>query len=430
MNNGQQKAVENVDVKRIARGVPQTGENLVKERKQHPIPDGRMYCKLEAVDAESDYHNNRRCVRLFGISEAQFVQSLEENSTNSTFDVFIMDIEWPAWEVLKLNDIYLTRDRFRDSEPEWLEVSYRSDVSADDGQAYAYPLFLGSAPTFLEIQRVVPIDGRAIPRSHTVPAVRPHHTPSSSHYVLDAFHVGQGMCSVFHNGKSGFVLDAGAGTPVIRKIYNQKSFVNEFMTLVKRLSPLSMVLSHFDVDHWRLLDWDAEFLDRVDKIFVPGNYPSLPFKSSIIKAKVTPITTATLLDDTVASANLRVVRSSPHFSNKNGECLVAVCRTRGKIALLPGDYTYRRFPTDGGSEMRALSAAKYDAVVVPHHGDAASADQVVNPVSDSSIAFFSAGTHSYYNHPKQESLDNHEDIGYVVINKKESTEIKQKRLLA
>jgi hypothetical protein len=423
MDNGQQKAVR-------ADFLPQTGETLVKQRKQHPIPDGRMYCKLEAVDAESDYHSNMRCVRLFGISEAQFVQSLEENSTNSIFDVFIMDIEWPAWEALKLYDIFLTRERFRDSEPEWLEVSYRRDASADDGQAYAYPLFLGSAPTFLDIQRVVPIHGRAIPRSKTVPAVRPHHPPSSSDYVLDAFHVGQGMCSVFHNGKSGFVLDAGAGTPVIRKIYNQKGFVNEFMKLVKRLIPLSMVLSHFDVDHWRLLDWDEEFLDRVDTIFVPDNYPSLPFKSSSIEAKVTPIATATLLDDKAASANLRVVRSSPHVSNKNGECLVALCRTRGKIALLPGDYTYRRFSTDGGSEIRALSAAKYDAVVVPHHGDSASADQVVKPMTDSSIAFFSAGTHSYYKHPKQESLDNHEDLGYVVINKNESIDIKRKRLLA
>jgi beta-lactamase superfamily II metal-dependent hydrolase len=116
-------------------------------------------------------------------------------------------------------------------------------------------------------------------------------------------------------------------------------------------------------------------------------------------------------------------------SDKNGECLVAVCETRGKRALLPGDYCYERMSIDTSGGMQPLLTAPYDAVVVPHHGDKASAHEIVSPVSDNSIAFFSAGDHSYYKHPTVASLARHKSKGFLVVNKHEMADIRSQQLL-
>ncbi|MEM5295531.1 hypothetical protein VSR82_14440 [Burkholderia sp. JPY481] len=407
----------------------QLGDKPHRRREQYEIPEGVMYCKLDAVDARSDYREKTRCARLFGISAAEFARTLNTDSIHGSFDVFVMDVEWPEWERVAVREVQRDRARFFDAEADWLEVSYRADPSLESGEAYAYPLFLGSAPTFLEISGIRPVGGKAVPPLPTAVAVPAPRHSSSSPYALEGFHVGQGMCSVFHNEKSGFILDAGAGTPVLRKLYDKDEFVNELLPLVSKLEPLSMVLSHFDADHWRLLDWDEKLLARVDRIYVPDNYSSLPFKSKAIKDKVFGIGTQPLFHDASVAASLDVVRSMPNKSNKNGECLVAVCRTQGKSALLPGDYSYRRMKTDGASEMQRLATAQYDAVVVPHHGDEASADKIVKPATDTSIAFFSAGDHSWYGHPNADSLENHEQEGYVIVNKNRLADIKSQRLL-
>jgi beta-lactamase superfamily II metal-dependent hydrolase len=410
---------------------PETQRSNAPERRreQFEIPEGVMYCKLDAVDARSDYRENTRCARLFGISADEFARTLNTDSIHGSFEVFLMDVDWSLWQRVAVREVQQDKARFFDAEAEWLEVSYRADPSLDSGEAYAYPLFLGSAPTFLEISAIRPVVGKAVPPLRTAVAVPASRRLSSSPYVLDGFHVGQGMCSVFHNEKSGFILDAGAGTPVLRKVYDRAGFVNELMPLVSNLEPLSMVLSHFDADHWRLLDWDEELLAHVDKIYVPDNYSNLPFKSKAIKDKVLGIGTQPLLSDASVDASLDVVRSKPNKSNKNGECLVAVCRTQGKSALLPGDYSYRRLKTDGATEMQLLAMAQYDAVVVPHHGDEASADKIVKPASDTAIAFFSAGDHSWYEHPNADSLENHEQEGYVIVNKNTLVDIKLQKLL-
>lgn len=68
-------------------------------------------------------------------------------------------------------------------------------------------------------------------------------------FQLTAFHVGQGMCSVLHGPSSGYVLDAGAGTPVRRKDYLASAhddgtpFVDELRPLIDGMARVSAVLS-------------------------------------------------------------------------------------------------------------------------------------------------------------------------------------------
>ncbi|MEX3981860.1 hypothetical protein AB4Y45_23095 [Paraburkholderia sp. EG287A] len=410
--------------------VAQLGNLRSVERERRGIPEGVMYCKLEALDARSDYRGDTQCTRLFGISRQQFDESRHTDRPDAMFDVFLLDIENSLWRKRASREMSdrQARARFYDERKDWLEVTYRI-TNRDYGQAYAYPLFVGSAPTFIDILGINPVRGKAIRPSQTPSTTTPHHPSASSQYSLEGFHVGQGMCSVFHNGTSGFLLDAGAGIPVLRKDYDQPKFVNELLPLVKSLSPLSMVLSHFDADHWRLLDWDEDLLACVNTIYVPNNFASLPFKSKVIGGKVVPIGTQLLLNDLSAKASLQVIRSRPRTSDKNGECLVAICTTSGKHALLPGDYTYTRMSTDSAAGMKSLTHMQYEAIVVPHHGDAASAHNVAQPASKASIAFFSAGTHGYYNHPTPQSLAEHTKKGFVVVNKHKTAHIKLQNLL-
>jgi beta-lactamase superfamily II metal-dependent hydrolase len=397
------------------------------KRERYDIPDGVMYCKLEALDANSDYSAKTHCARLFGIRKSAFDAGDDTWLRNDAFEVYLLDIERPTW-LQCASHLIGQRDAFFDETEQWLEVVYAIDSSANDGPAYAYPLFTGSAPTFIKILSITPVRGRKVPPLLALAAAPASPPSSASPYVLDAFHVGQGMCSVFHNHETGFILDAGAGTPVFRKEYQEdSSFINRLTPLIKSLNAVSMVLSHFDADHWRILDWDSEILARVNEIYVPNGVASLPFKSAALKSKVTAIGNQTLLNDPVAKASLEVVRSQPIKSDKNGECLIAVCRTVGKSALLPGDYIYNRMAIDPSS--MALASQGYDAVVVPHHGDEASSAGIFKPTSARSIAFFSAGDHIYYKHPRQESLDEHAAKGYNVVEDRDTPHIKSRQVL-
>ena len=76
--------------------------------------------------------------------------------------------------------------------------------------------------------------------------------------------------------------------------------------------------------------------------------------------------------------------------------------------MFPGDYVYSRMASDSNPDIVALSSSTLDAVMVPHHGDAASASVSVVPALPlSTYAFFSAGTHSGYKHPTTASLGAH-----------------------
>jgi len=248
-------------------------------------------------------------------------------------------------------------------------------------------------------------------------SLAPRYVPppqSSGHFSLTAFHVGQGMCSLLAGDEHAFFLDLGAGTPIRRPAYPalQK---NEVLSSVNNLPSgcrIVVVLSHPDSDHWRLLDWDSRLAASVDAIVLPSRIPSLAFKSQVLSGRVYSA------DDFVVRLGsgrdeLRVYRSVPARSDRNGECLVCNVEIGGRNALLSGDYVYKRMSADGHAALSSLQSEKYDALVVPHHGDRASAKKVPVANTDQAIAFFSAGNHASYGHPHAKSRQAHIDRGYV-----------------
>lgn len=159
------------------------------------------------------------------------------------------------------------------------------------------------------------------------------------------------------------------------------------------------IISHLDSDHWRLLEWNSSLLSMVSDVVLPSGQPALALKSKHIKPKVSSEgSLATTLG--AASDELRVYRSRSKHSDRNGECLVCEVEIAGKKALLAGDYVYSRMKTDGLAAIARFVRTPYDAIVIPHHGDKASARDVPSPSAHvKSLAFFSAGNPGPYGHP-------------------------------
>ncbi|UUE94436.1 hypothetical protein [Comamonas thiooxydans] len=425
-------------------------------RPSKPEHENIFLCQVETYLGTKEYVENGRCVRLIGVNINEYDELMDgggEGVTTFTFDLdfwtFCRRIhrfpKLPKWGGHE-SFVEELESRLHRNRP-W----YRLDLSVlEHSVEYFYRTFSDDPPTYCAVRSVRKIDITRLNGSRRWMAQRPlrsaalskspatiafsRATPRSApkpgdKYVFDAFHVGQGMCSLIHNGHTGYLLDAGAGKPVTRQLYLEKAapFQNDLREVVSSLTTLSMVASHTDYDHWKLLAWDKELLNQVSVILVPDRTNHLLFKDKAIinKCRATATTILTLNKSTT----LTLLRADPQDSDANGECLVSVFNRSGKEVLAPGDYVYTRFKSDGTTEIQGLHNGKYEAVIVPHHGDHASSFNIVAPASPKSKAFFSAGTHQGYKHPTATSRKEHKTANFVEICHNNVPYIFQVRLL-
>lgn len=231
--------------------------------------------------------------------------------------------------------------------------------------------------------------------------------------TLHSYHVGQGMCSLMHNGSEGFLLDCGAGTPIKQPGYASLTS-NQLIADLNRLDKVSMILSHFDSDHHRLLSWDSNILAKIDNLYVPANMPAGLVKDVKIYPIVKPCISITIHLD---NGKLQAYRTAPACTEKtkNNHALISVIHSNKETVLLPADYVYSKIATDKNLDIRKLSTESYSYIVVPHHGDEASSFGIFKPSSASATAYFSAGNHTTYLHPRKNSLVAHVNAKYQII---------------
>ncbi|MCU7283270.1 hypothetical protein OC926_25895 [Pseudomonas peradeniyensis] len=409
-----------------------------------------FYCRVDTFRASKDYLQGGLCIRFIGIES----KSKKDLNQEDGIQTFIVDLDlWKFAEILyKLSPdrgardfIYALEDD-PDEISQWyvLHVKYRHHELN-----YLYATFSEDRPKYFEIKSIAKVNDLDLtvrPPSQSLSFIREtlissgnwaEEDPKSAvlslimrseyfggDFVLESFHVGQGMCSLVHNGSWGMLLDMGAGKPVNRPKYPM--LLNGLHEATKSLKSLSLLLSHFDSDHWRMLAWDQKLRRKIEKIYVPSGDRPPVFNDVDIKGRVVQ------MDDAVvrlaADTLLRVYRSSPSKNDSNGQCLVATFYKGGKLALLPGDYAYQRFASDGNAGISKLLDEVYSAVVVPHHGDLASSKSVVDCVQGSP-AFFSAGTHQGYNHPTAASVEEHKNKKFKIVEDKAQKDIVRKLLL-
>ncbi len=236
------------------------------------------------------------------------------------------------------------------------------------------------------------------------------------------------MCSLISSEGLGILMDCGAGTPIKRPDYQKGLMVNDLPVAVSHLDSLIAVISHGDSDHWRLLDWDDALAARVEKVVVPVGVSILAFNSPAWTGRVVAVGDCSF--PLGGGVNLDLLRTRPSKPDANGEALVAHLYADGVNALLPGDYVYERFGSDGNTKINALGGQSYDVVVVPHHGCRKSSEHVpAAKVPGRSIAFVSAGDHGGYEHPRQVSLEAHSANSFRVINDKTACNVLSTTLL-
>ncbi|MDU3650926.1 MAG: hypothetical protein E7F88_22345 [Serratia marcescens] len=408
-----------------------------------------FYCQVETYFGTKEYARHGRCVRLIGIEEGDFHNLRKGGEDGVTTHIIDLDFwryfqqrlslaHW--WEVLQHIEMIKTLEAQLHGKRSWFIIEIETGQSSAD---YYYPTFSKDEPTYIGAFSIKPVRRKGLPdltksiklqvcqsflkTEHSLffdsypnfhcgeisPLI--HRRGSSVPYRFHAFHVGQGMCSLVDNGQFGYLLDAGAGKPVTRKRYFDKTkpMLNDLALKVQLLAELVMVTSHTDYDHWKLLAWDTNLRTKIRAIMVPYGVDHLLFKDKEIIKKC--FSTSSMKIKLADNTFLELIRSKPSFNDANGDCIVTVFTRGAERVLAPGDYVYSRFTTDSSSHIKNLHQHSYKAVIVPHHGDKESANNVVIADSPDAHAFFSAGTHGYYKHPTYESRTKHKAANFVEI---------------
>lgn len=387
-----------------------------------------FFCNISSFMATKNYQREGRCVRLIGVAPEEFTAdalSSDKGVATYTFDIGFWDYLRVArgldrWQARTHASGIESMEENSSSEKVWLRLELRRVGKGEKSHGYSYRTFSDeeiTVPDFFKLVSLTPVSPPTGIKKFTTP-----HNPvtnpfspgglaknTSDPYSLYTYHVGQGMCSLVANSKYGILLDAGAGKPVLKPIYQTGAMINELRNRLDPLEDLNIYVSHADRDHWSLLEWDPAIRAKVRSIFIPEGYRTLEMTDKAVIHKIFEIKDAIVPLD--PKSVLKLWRSKPAESDNNGECLVAVFEHHGEQALIPGDYVYSRMNLDGHTAINTLRYGSFKAVVVPHHGDEASALDIFSPASGA-VAFFSAGTHQRFKHPRKVSKAGHHSKGY------------------
>lgn len=337
-----------------------------------------LIAQVESYVERKDYQRKGRCVRLTAI-ESKDVENLErgEGVTAITVDLSywqfcrsILGNTWPTRSMQRrVNSGQIAMAGAEKSS--WFSLRVRwNDKSA---HGYAYRTFSEDEPQYFSLTSCTPIsalnldvkgDLNLLTHSSSPKALR---FGTGQSWVLWTFHVGQGMCSLLTDGmRHGILLDAGAGTPVVRPKYIRKHcpMRNDLMKLVASLDCVDLVLSHTDGDHWRLLAWDESLREKINNIYIPEKAKSLALKDKAVCKKVKEVNSFGY--ELSGGGSLEVLRSIPATKDDNTECLVSLYKSSDMrhLALQSGDYVYKDMIRDGNPSIRSLDQHRYSAMAL------------------------------------------------------------------
>lgn len=376
-----------------------------------------LYCKLELGVATPDYGEPSTCVLLTGVRHRDF----NERAFEEGVEAYVVETDF------KLAKLCLCGDEDCECrvalEGAWIKVTLMPN---ENGETWVYRAFLGEEPKRYEVIDVEIVSGPQLPDFPDKDDVE-FAGGTAAPYSLSGFEVGQGMASLIYNSSFGYLVDAGAGTPINRPSYLGHGFVSD---LVKLLKPRTnrFFLSHADSDHWRMLVWDAKIERTISDFIVPSGMRPLVFFDVTVKSRTWRWSAPCVRAALYTGQYLEVMRTSPRHPTSNNDGLILLFEDAGERGLLPGDCVYDEIAVDANSHVTALASHSYAAVVVPHHGDAASARRVPSS-SSAAKAFFSAGNHKGHRHPTPASTKAHNAAGYVNLVNTTPTYIREVRLM-
>ncbi|OBQ64325.1 hypothetical protein EFV37_20945 [Mesorhizobium loti] len=365
-----------------------------------------LYCKLELGTAVPDYGTGSTCVLLTGVRQEDFAESAFDKGVQA----YIIEADIDLSTLGFCNDEECAcRTKLREV---WIKLTLASD---NNGQTWVYRAFAGGPPEKFNVLNIEIVSGPQLPDFPDSEDVE-FEGGASTPYSLSGFEVGQGMASLVYNSSFGYLADAGAGTPIKRPAYLLTSFVSDLLALLNTRTN-KFFLSHADSDHWRMLVWDGRIETRVSEFFVPSGMKPLVFFDVTVKSRTRRWSAPHVSVPLYSGQKLQIMRTAPAHPTSNNDGLILLFEDGAELGLLPGDCVYDEIVADANAHVNSLAGKSYTAIVVPHHGDAASAHGVP-PSSAASKAFFSAGNHTTYLHPTLASTNAHSLAGYTnLVNK-------------
>ncbi len=390
------------------------------------LQEGTLYCQLESLNAESE-HNEMRCVRLMGVQPHDFdIRQFEDGISAYTIDIqqniFSRETSYEDEISIERCPIYEDCDICHRIFDEWFEVRFQSD---SHGESFVYQCFGSEAPGQVSVQSVKRVAGFTLPSFPSSPLINLNQQLG---WKCSSFEVGQGMSSIIYSDKDALLIDAGAGTPIKRPNYLNGTLTSYDLRSIVSSRNVNFFLSHGDADHWRMLGWDTALRNVISSFIVPAGMRQIAFFDKTVKSRVqqcaSHIPTITLGPAT----SLNIYRTSPTRLTSNNDGLVAVFEKNGHRVLIAGDCVYDELLKDSDPVVNSLATNSYSAIVVPHHGDAASAGSVPRALAMpgySPRAFFSAGNHSGYGHPNGASLRAHIAQGFTNLSQQNPSGISE-----
>ena len=382
----------------------------------------RFICIIDKSVSAMDYNEEQECVRLLGFD----LEAIDESETVELYTFDILSNEFYGVRSQKGNEyVKYFSSRFFTNEL----FSIISFELSSEGKSYFYKSYGNEEPVNISISKIG-FQSYCYPnfKNHVLAlsyvnnmTVTYRDVVSILHdkkFKLIAYSVGQGMCSLLHDGEIGYLLDAGAGKPVLRGNYQKKLINNDLQEDIKGLNSLSLILSHLDSDHFRIIRWDEDLLGKIDKIYIPSGVSWLDSKQKGIAKKVIAIDEINIKSPNLILNGVRTVPKASSSLKNDNEIICHLSLNNNQSMLYPGDYTYSKMKSDRNSLIPPMTACKFDFIVVPHHGDHDSQYCIPSPKCGDSVAFFSAGNHQSWNHPHSESVREHGIKGFNSLTNK------------
>ena len=241
-------------------------------------------------------------------------------------------------------------------------------------------------------------------------------------FVLEVVDVGQGSTNLIYDDKTLTIFDCGVS--IYFSKYECYNILREIQGLLDSSRKVSLIISHWDCDHYNLLTaMDDSLISSFCCVFVPSTVISLTAKYVLKRIykncrwirsfKPLPVTKKRKIGmQPVISKKNYELYVGEKCSSTNNSGLALVIKGNNDIAILSADHSNYQIWDCIYSHISHSVKSKLN-IVVPHHGGNCGKIKVKHLTEQSGIAAVSVGKNSY-KHPQQNTIDEYKNLGFKV----------------
>lgn len=256
----------------------------------------------------------------------------------------------------------------------------------------------------------------------------PNGTPCSlnntyNNICIEVVDVGQGSTNLIYDGNALTIFDFGASIFASKPVL--KNIVDDIRVRFHRFHGASLIISHWDCDHYNLLTvLDEELMRQLCCVFVPSEIITLTSKQIMnqlqnncryIRAFSSPAAkkgrSAEIVPVITKPNYVLYVGAKSKDTNKSGFALTI--KSKQEVTILGADHTNRQIWEYIYPHTVANKSYERLHIVVPHHGGSCGKIKIKSLSERPGIAAISVGKNSY-KHPHQPTMSTYSNLGFNV----------------